>query len=882
MNLGTRRLLIGIGAPVATLATLLGFWLLWSWNYALAFRALFKRWDVWTALVTRHDLALPAQQAIANWGHPTIVKIVTIASAGTVLEIAILACASYAVVTRPWVIRPPSDGARMGRLADLKKADLLDGQPGASILLGTFAGRDVRYSGDSHFFVNGPTRSGKGRGFVMTNLLEWRGSVIVLDVKQENWRKTGPTRAAMGQKLFLFAPGSPDSHCWNPLDFIRPWPSRATDLAALAASMLPAPEGVDPYWIDTARSLFAGMVGYVTESRTMEGRRTLRSVLRMFSVGDVGQPGEALFGVLKSILQNEPELPSFISDAFRQHMARELKQRGSFESHITTALAALNNRLIADTTSHSDFDITQLRRTPFSIFIAAPVSDFSVAEPLIRLLIQQIHDVLLRNEPGEDEPHKVLFMLDEFYQFKRLPEIIYRAPLVAGFGFRIAIIAQNLSQIDERYGKTTREALLGNMDVKLFIAVGDDVTADSISRDFGKHYVERTGWNSGTGSRIGGRSVSGRFESVPLMPPDVTKRLDDKKAMLLVRGHYGVILDKLNFYTDGRFRDQVAAGEAFEAKLVTPGVRLTREWPLFKPKPKPEDPQTTWSEAEPIADPKLNEGAGVASSLGANTAQSNGRSVTPDDGLQADRSRISKKAMQAYEDYWRIHGVIEEAMRDPSDEAAATIAFHLRLKPEIYGALRGARGLFGWDRQRRHALLAVVELRRDVLSMRHAVNERKARLTTQNRVAAAPNIALENVPIASVELANESSEKVGDPDITRDNSGGSERLAPLLIAAVDAALLTTAGVSEPSAALETDDDEATKLIEMADVAKTTLAIAAKRADSPTRKAELTRIGEAFAETRSLLTDEDRRENTLGGQIRAKRTRAKKEPVSSSR
>ena len=71
------------------------------------------------------------------------------------------------------------------------------------------------------------------------------------------------------------------------------------------------------------------MVGYAKESKTMEGRRTLRSVLRMFSVADAGQPGEALFGVLKSVLQNEPELPSFISDAFRQHMARELKQRGS-------------------------------------------------------------------------------------------------------------------------------------------------------------------------------------------------------------------------------------------------------------------------------------------------------------------------------------------------------------------------------------------------------------------------------------------------------------------------------------------------------------------------------------------------------------------------
>ena len=132
MNTWPRRMLVGGGGLVAVVAASLGLWLLWSWNYALAFRVLFKRWDVWTAFVTRHDLALPAQQAIANWGHPMIVKVVTIASAGTVLEIAILAGAGYAVLTRPWVIRPPGDGARMGRLVDLKKVDLLDGQPGAS------------------------------------------------------------------------------------------------------------------------------------------------------------------------------------------------------------------------------------------------------------------------------------------------------------------------------------------------------------------------------------------------------------------------------------------------------------------------------------------------------------------------------------------------------------------------------------------------------------------------------------------------------------------------------------------------------------------------------------------------------------------------------
>ncbi len=37
-------------------------------------------------------------------------------------------------------------------------------------------------------------------------------------------------------------------------------------------------------------------------------------------------------------------------------------------------------------------------------------------------------------------------MLDEFYQFGRMPEIVDRAPLVAGYGFQIAVIAQGLTQ----------------------------------------------------------------------------------------------------------------------------------------------------------------------------------------------------------------------------------------------------------------------------------------------------------------------------------------------------------------------------------------------------------------------------------------------------
>ena len=175
----------------------------------------------------------------------------------------------------------------------------------------------------------------------------------------------------------------------------------------------------------------------------------------------------------------------------------------------------------------------------------------------------------------------------------------------------------------------------------------------------------------------------------------------------------------------------------------------------------------------------------------------------------------------------------------------------------------------------------MAELRRDVLSMRHAVKERKARLAAENRMTATPIVVSPDVPSTSVERGNERSEVGNNPNVTMASSGDATLAAPLLIVSVEAPLQMSAAVSVPSTALETDNDEAVTLIEMADAAKTTLTIAANRADSPARKAELTRIGEAFAKTRGLLTDEDRRENTLNGRPRAKRARAKKDAGSSS-
>ena len=554
----------------------------WSASYAAASYLLLKSSTMWKSFASG-DVLMPAKQAWYYLGNPIVTKLISVATMSTLALSAVVTVGITLAIKRPWQVQPPADGSRFATLKDLESAGLLSGTPGKSVLLGTFGkGRnavDVRYSGDSHFFVNGPSRSGKGRGFVMPNLLEYEGSVIVLDVKLENYTLTGPARLAMGQQCFVFAPGSARSHRWNPLDFVRGWPERSTDLINLAATLLPIGEKEDPYWKQTARGLLAGVLGYVLESTMMEGRRNLRSVLRLFSTG------RSFSSVLQDIIDNEPELDQFILGSFRQHLGRDEEQRPSFEGHLTTALAPFNNLLIAEACSESDFDIRNLRRKPLSLFIAAPVSDFGTVEPIIRLLIQQIHDVMLRSLPAPDEPHKILMMLDEFYQFERLPEIIKRAPLVAGYGLTIALVAQNIPQLDERYGQQTRNALLGNMDVKLCIAVGDDATAKIVSDNLGRKYEEREGWGKHSGLLLAKKASSGRFELVPLMDPGSVQRLDDSNTILQVRSGYGAVLNKLNFYTDARFIARRRQVEGWKSELEIPEVRIRTEWPLFTHQP---------------------------------------------------------------------------------------------------------------------------------------------------------------------------------------------------------------------------------------------------------------------------------------------------------
>ena len=96
-----------------------------------------------------------------------------------------------------------------------------------TILLGRYGGRYLALPGQLSVMLSAPTRSGKGVGVVIPNLLHWPDSVVVLDIKGENHAITSGFRAARGQPVYAFSPFDEQacSHRWNPLSAVRTSPS---------------------------------------------------------------------------------------------------------------------------------------------------------------------------------------------------------------------------------------------------------------------------------------------------------------------------------------------------------------------------------------------------------------------------------------------------------------------------------------------------------------------------------------------------------------------------------------------------------------------------------------------------------------------------------
>ncbi|MBX4899729.1 MULTISPECIES: type IV secretion system ATPase VirD4 [Rhizobium] len=397
-----------------------------------------------------------------------------------------------------------------------------------------------------HSLVVAPTRAGKGVGVVIPTLLTFDGSVLALDVKGELFDLTSRLRHARGDKVIRFSPLSPDerTHCYNPvLDIVAlPAERRFTEIRRLAAALIIAKGHGAEGFIDGARDLFvAGVLACIER-----GTPTIGAVYDLFT-----RPGEKykLFAQLAEETQNKEAQRIFDNMA-----ANDTKILTSYTSILGDGgLNLWADPRIKTATSKSDFSIYDLRRKKTCIYLCVSPNDLGIMAPLMRLIFQQIVAVLQRTMPGKDEPHEVLFLMDEFKHLGRLEAIETAITTVAGYNGRFMIIVQSLSALTSSYEEAGKQNFLGNTGVKVFMATGDDETPNYISKAVGE-YTYRARSRSYNQGRMFDASIQLSDQGAPLLRPEQVRLLDDNTEVVLIKGQPAVRLSKVKYYADRRLK----------------------------------------------------------------------------------------------------------------------------------------------------------------------------------------------------------------------------------------------------------------------------------------------------------------------------------------
>ncbi|NLS07117.1 type IV secretory system conjugative DNA transfer family protein [Rhizobium sp. P32RR-XVIII] len=568
----------------------------WMLSYSLILQIVWKDGRI-LRLMTTIDPAAPLRQFAAYFNNRSL-QLVGLAAALPALA-AGTAAAAFGLrrPASPLGDAAFQDVASLRRAGWFRKEGHIFGRAGRTLL---------RRNDDRHHLIIGPTRSGKGVGYVIPNALMFKGSMIVMDLKGEIFELTAGYRRASGNQVFLFSPGASKTHRWNPLDFVRTdRGSRTIDIQNMAAILIPETVGSEnAVWQGTAQQVIAGVISYILESTHYKNRRNFGEVNAIFN------SGVDLQALMKLIKENEPDLSRFTTDSFNAYIALNERAARSALLDIQKALAPFRNERVVAATCVTDMDLASLRRRPITIYLAPNITDMTILRPLLTLFVQQVMDLLTREHNPKAVP--VYFLLDEFRQLKKMDEVLNKLPYVAGYNIKLAFIIQDLKNIDEIYGETARHSLLGNCGLQLILGANDQATADYASRALGKRTI-RYQSESRTLELLGlpRRTKIEQIRERDLMMPQEVRQMPEDKMVLLVEGQRPVFGDKLRYYATEPFRSAVL--DKNENAVSLPEVEMPLNLPVAATLPDYGSPALQLESGPSGSDPReLIQGAEAA------------------------------------------------------------------------------------------------------------------------------------------------------------------------------------------------------------------------------------------------------------------------------
>ncbi|PPD13970.1 MAG: hypothetical protein CTY25_12095 [Methylobacterium sp.] len=414
--------------------------------------------------------------------------------------------------------------------------------------------RLVRYPIEGHGLTIAPTRSGKGVGFILPNILKgWTGPMVVIDPKAESVFVGGAAREAMGHKVHVLDPfgiiaersaGRPE--IWqpralaryNPLDAIDRGDDMPADISTLCEALLPPAKassgsgGNGDHFRVGASRMIMGAIAWVIRTMPRHAQH-LGSVYDLISGPDLQATVEAWSRSDVGLCLSAAGLLLGVSD----------KERGSFISTATNSLAWLEIPQLRRQVETSTCSLDEMIDGTADYFVCVPPHRLEQSRIWMRIWSTLPLAAALRKKPKE----RVLLLIDEAPLIGRLDPILQAYRVAAGMGVSCWLISQSMPDLESEYGKEAFASLIANAEVLSFFEIShaNHESAQKISAMIGDatYLEESASDNSGSSAKLtdvfsshsSGSSSSRKEIKRPLILPSEIKAMKPNEILVLQR-----------------------------------------------------------------------------------------------------------------------------------------------------------------------------------------------------------------------------------------------------------------------------------------------------------------------------------------------------------
>ena len=465
------------------------------------------------------------------------------------LTVIIIVLVALRALFQPLILRyggPDSDETHgSARFATDREARPLARDDGLLIGRDRKSGKLLRYAGPAHLLTIAPTRTGKGVGTIIPNLLDYPGSVICIDPKGENARITARHRARFGPVHVLdpFGVTGIGAAAFNPLDRIDPGGlDLADDCMTLADALVyDAPgEAGEAHWNEEAKALISGLILSIVTSEPAP-TRTLAALRDRLTLAP------AAFTAQLEAMQVQGGLAA---RAANRHLGKSDREAAGVLSAAQRHTHFLDSPRMTAVLGTSDFSFADVKARAITVYLVLPPDRLATYARWLRLMLAQGLTDLARAPASPARP--VLFLLDEFAALGRLEPVERAMGLMAGYGIQLWPILQDVHQLRALYERRAG-TFLSNAGVLQVFGVNDHDSAKLVSDLLGQETVVFETMSRAIDAEETGISFGAQHVGRPLLTPDEVRALPGELELLFLAGQRPIVAAKLRYYADREF-----------------------------------------------------------------------------------------------------------------------------------------------------------------------------------------------------------------------------------------------------------------------------------------------------------------------------------------